>query len=200
MAHRWYVIRTEPRAEFLAAGELQKDGIEIFFPRVKAIKPRIGRTDNPYFPGYLFVRCDPEGSGWPHFRPSHRVLGWVRFGNQIPSLPDDVMQALKESSQAINHEGGLWHRFLAGDKVNVVSSGISGLAEVAEDVKSPNARVRVLLEFMGRLVSAQVPWESLQPVGNQAGNDPRETQRPPRRTRGGRRWVRGVGLRATAVS
>ena len=32
----WYVIRTTPRAEYLAASELVLDGFEVFFPTLKS--------------------------------------------------------------------------------------------------------------------------------------------------------------------
>jgi transcriptional antiterminator RfaH len=188
----WYVVRTEPRAEFLAAGELAKDGFEVFFPRIKADHPRLGHTDIPFFPGYLFLRCEPDGAGWPIFRPAHRVLGWLSFENEIPWLSDAEVSLLKERSMELNHEGGLWRRFHAGEKVSISSNGIQGLAEVVEDTKSPDSRVKVLLEFMGRLVSAQVPWQSVQPVGENR-QDPSKHSR---RTRGRGRWVQGSGPRA----
>ena len=186
MAPRWYAARTEPRTEFLAADELTRDGIQVFFPRVKLPQPRTNQAYIPLFPGYLFLRCDPEAERWPSFRPAHRIIGWVRFGGEIPWLPDEVIEALMEQSEAINRQGGLWRRFQAGEKVQVVSGHLEGLAEVVKDAKSPQARVQVLLEFMGRLVKAHVPWENLRPV------EEREIVRStaPRRTRGRNRWVK----------
>ena len=164
MALKWYAARTEPRAEFLAAGELGRDGFELFFPRVKSPHPRHGHSDAPLFPGYLFLRVDPEGDGWPSFRPGHRILGWVSFGEEVPWLPDDFVADLMERLEKISREGGMWWRFQAGQKVRVVEHSIASIAEVVEDAQSPQSRVKVLMEFMGRLVSAQVPWEHLWPV------------------------------------
>jgi transcription antitermination factor NusG len=114
------------------------------------------------------------------------MIGWVKFGGEIPWLPDEIMSALIERSELINREGGLWTRFQPGEKVQVVSGHLEGLAEVIRGAKSPNARVQVLLEFMGRQVRAQVPWDSLRPIDDH----PVEKQRAPRRTRGKNRWVR----------
>ena len=194
MGLRWYVARTEPRAEFLAAQELSRDGYEIFSPCIKAPRPRPGLTNVPLFPGYLFLRCDPESEGWPVFRGAHRITGWVKFGGEIPCLPDDVMAEMMDRWEMINRQGGMLRRFLPGEKVLVDSGSFQGLAEVVEEAKSPQARAKVLLHFMGRLVQAQVPWENLKPVED----EPWETNQPPRRTRGRGRWIRGFGPRAMA--
>ena len=186
MGLRWYVARTQPRAEFLAANELVRDGHQVFFPRVKAVLPRVGHPDLPLFPGYLFLQCDPDNGGWPSFRPAHRIIGWVRFGGEIPWLPDETVTALMERSEMINRQGGLWRQFLPGDKVDVVSGTLNGMAEVIEAAKSPHARVQVLLQFMGRIVRAQIPWENLRPIEDPGMERPRH----PRRTRGKGRWVR----------
>lgn len=192
MDSNWHVIRTEPRAEYLAADELDRDGFEVFFPRIKVAHPRCGHSDTPIFPGYLFLRLDAQMEGWPVFRPRHRVVNWVRFGDEIPSLPDDAVAELRQRVDTINGEGGLWRGFKPGDKVRVISNTIQGLAEVIEGAKSPQGRVKVLLEFMGRLVRAQIPWDALRPVEEES----EKGRRPLRRTRGGGRWIAGFGLRA----
>ena len=195
MAHRWYAARTRPQAEFLAATELERDGFNIFFPIVKDPKPRKGHTDTPLFPGYLFLSCDPEGEGWPLFRPRHRIAGWVNFEGEIPSLPDEAMAELRQRLNYLNREGGLWRRYQPGETVHVVSGSMESLAEVVEEAKSPQARVRVLLHFMGRLVQAQVPWENLRAVEKPDV----AIQHAPRRTRGRARWNRGFGPTAVAT-
>jgi transcriptional antiterminator RfaH len=187
MSLRWYVIRTEPRSELLAANELSRDGFQVYLPRVRSPLPSHDSPESPLFPGYLFLQCDPDNEGWPLFRRSHRVAGLVNFGGEIPSLPDDVVTKLKEFLDGVNQHGGLWRRFRQGEQVRVTSKSLECLAEVMEESKSPHARVNVVLNFMGRMIRAQVPWNDLRPIEEQ----PQEKPRSPRRTRGGNRWVRG---------
>jgi len=195
MGHRWYVVRINPRSELQAEAELSRDGYEIFSPHIKALNPRQGQLYLPLFPGYLFLRWDMESAGWPTFRPGHRVTGWVRFENEVPYLADEVVAELVEKWDEINRDGGLWRRFKCGEKVRVVSGAIENLAEVMEEPKSPQGRVRVLMEFMGRLVSTRVPWEDLRSIEE----GPLEERRAPRRTRGKGRWINGFGSRVPAT-
>ncbi|MBK35737.1 MAG: hypothetical protein FI731_01885 [SAR202 cluster bacterium] len=200
MSQKWYVARTEPRAEFQAVEELTRDGYEIFFPRIRAQSnrpqaTRPARAEEPMFPGYLFIKCDPATDGWPTFRHYHRIAGWVRFDHEVPYLPEGVMEELIQRWEVISSQGGLPRRFTAGEKVRVLSGNLESLAEVLEEAKSPNAKATVLMHFMGRLIHAQVPWADLRP----ADENPPQMPALPRRTRGRRRWIGGFGPRRIAV-
>jgi len=195
MSAKWYVIKTLPRAEYLAANELDRDGYEVFLPCVKVTDSRAGHMDTPIFPGYLFIRHDAETEGWPTFRAVHRVLGWVEFGDEVPWLPDEVVCDLRGRVEAINEGGGIWHQFQPGERVEIVSKTMQTLGEVVDASPSRHGRVKVLIDFMGRQVSAQVPWDILRPLASTV-----PTTRPaPRRTRGNGRWVRGYGSRVGAA-
>lgn len=186
MTARWYVVKTESRAEYIAANFLEREGHEVFLPKVMSAQPRHGHIDTPLFPGYLFIRCDPDTEGWPSFHSYHRVMGWLNFGGDVPSLPDNVVEDLKELANSTNEMGGMWNQFRPGDRVELVSQTIGGLAEIVSEIKSPQGRAKVLLEFMGRAVMADVPWEILRPVGE--GQDKYQFQ--VRRTRGKGRRIR----------
>jgi transcription antitermination factor NusG len=185
---KWYIVRAEPQADFLAASELLNAGFEIFSPRVKAHQAGNGPHMAALFPGYLFLKWDLEGQGKPSFHGAPHVAGWVNFEGVAPAVPDDVIRELAHRVERINGDGGLWRRFQTGDRVRIVSGKLEGLGEVVEPTSSPQSRVRVLMQFMGRLVSAQVPWNSLEPLGDR----PMERGKLPRRTRGQGRWIRGA--------
>ena len=182
---QWFVIRTQPQAESVAARELGRDGFQVFFPQATTERARGGRGEAPLFPGYLFLQCPPEMAGRSAFRPGHRVAGWVNFSGLVPSVPDEVISELMLRVERINHSGGLWRRFKPGETVKVVSGNVETLAEVVSEAKSPEGRVKVLLSFMGRLVEAQVPRQRLWPAQGPSS----QRARLPRRTRGRGRWI-----------
>lgn len=191
MSEAWYAAHTRPLGEYAATRELNGAGWEAYLPAVRSPQPRTGHGTAPLFPSYLFVRCDltdREGT-LPIFRLSH-VLGLVVFDGEAIAVPDDVIDALRERVDAFNGGGSRWARFKIGDRVRVPMGNTISVAEIVEEAKSPDSRVRVLLEFMGRQVEAQVPWRDVHPDG--ALPEPEDiSKRPPRRTRGRGRFIKG---------
>lgn len=194
MSRHWYVIRTNPQSEHIAATSLEREGLELFFPRVRRTLPRDDCRLVPLFPGYLFLRYDVNKKDRLPVQRLPGISGWVRFGGVVPPVPDEVVSELAQRVETINSEGGLWSRYRRGDTVRVVSGKMDGLAQVVDEPQSPQARVRVLLHFMGRLVPAQVSWQDMRPVQQETDTD--NQGRISRRTRGRGRWIRGFGPRA----
>ena len=190
MGARWYLVRTSPRSESIAANQLERDGYDIFLPCVKVLSSEISYTESPLFPGYLFLRHDVDNQPWPNFRTNHRITGWLKCGDEIPWLSDQIIADLVKRLAEINQRGGQWHRYLVGEKVEIVSGAITGFAEVIRDAKSPNVPVQVVLDFMGRLVRTEVPFQDIKLIKNDNILKPRI----PRRTRGRGRYVRRLNL------
>ena len=197
MRNNWYLVRTRPLSEYMAAAALERSGHEFYFPLVKTPRPRIGYNDAPLFPGYLFVRHKVNGSGLPVIRRMAGIVGWVQFDGFVPSVPDCVITDLAQRVEALNRDGGDWTRYRLGQKVQVVSGKVESVAEVLEEPKSPQSRIRVLLNFMGRLVPARVSWHDLRPISDESAS--LYGWRRPRRTRGNGRWVHGFGPRAAST-
>ena len=196
MAPRWYVIKTRPRSERIAVDALRREGYEYYFPRVELPHKRTGMGTAPPFPRYLFLRWDLDLVHWPPILLMPGILGWVRFDGRIPHVPDEVVGDLARRVRSIKSQGGLWTRFKRGQAVRVTSGMIESLASVVTEPTSPKSRVRVLMEFMGQLVSAEVPLSDLRPVPEDPASD--EEPRSLRRTRGRGRWIRGMGPRSAS--
>ena len=200
MALAWYVARTNPRAEYLARDQLENKGVEYYLPVVSNQSPRKGRQDAPLFPSYLFLRYDTESPESTSLRAIPGLTGLVNFDGVAPLIPDDVIVHLRQLVAEMNESGGVRSRFKPGDQVWVRwgSGETEDLAEIVADTRSAQGRVRVLIEFLGRLVHGDVPRSSIRPVqdGEPAGNKVRSLSR--RRTRGNGRWIEGFGTRAAA--
>ena len=194
MAPAWYVARTGPRAEYLARDQLERKGIEYFLPVVSTSSPRQGREDAPLFPGYLFLRDDRESLGRISLHAMPGLIGLVTFDGVAALVPDDVIGGLRQRVAEMNGSGGLRQRFRPDDPVWIRwgSSETEDLAQVVSDAKSPQGRVRVLMEFMGGLVHADVPQSNIRPARDDEAS--RHQFRVPfhRRTRGKGRYVHGV--------
>lgn len=187
----WYLVQTRSMSEYTAAAAMEKHGYELYFPRMRTPKPRRGHDDTPLFPGYLFVKSDKTSSRLPSIQTISGLIGWVQFDGIAPSIPDKVISELDKRLNLINQTGGYWTRFRRGEQVRVSSGMMDTLAEILEEPKSPESTAQVLLNFMGRLVPTRVPWQDLRSIGD--GEAISYLARPPRRTRGRKRWIHGFG-------
>ena len=197
MPLHWYVARIRPQVEHAAASGLERAGFEVFAPWVRTPHLRMGHRHSLLFPGYLFVRYNVAKWGWPLLDQVPQVLGLVRTGGVAPAVPDEVIADLAQRVKESNQTGGICTRFQPGQRVRVFWGTIETQGEVVEEPKSARKRVRVLMEFLGRIVSAQVPWQNLRPL---QVDDPTmmEQHQNLRRTRGRGRWIQGIGPRLLA--
>ena len=188
MFESWYVIRTVPKSEHQAATEIRELGWEVFSPCTSSPDLRARRPQSALFPGYLFVKCPLTHENQLSVSRARHVAGWVHFEHTIIDVPDEIIRELQSRLEAMNRNHGAWTQFQAGQAVYVTSQLFEGLAEVADDSVSTQGRIRIFLEFMGRLVPAQVPWADLRPI--EIGS-PQSLESSHRRTRGRGRWIRG---------
>lgn len=185
MADCWYVLRTKPRADHFAALVLRREDCEFYFPRVRSSEA--SSEVCPLFPGYIFVKMDPEGTRWPAIARLPGISGWLRFDTEVPSISDEAVSSLTKMVNSINEHGGLWTRFHKGEEVRVVSGPIDLLARVVVEPVSPGDRVRVLMDFLGNKVPTDVPCSNLRPVSRNWSTS--NIHKRERRTRGKGRWI-----------
>lgn len=159
----WFCLRTQPKHEHIAAAHLRDiERIEVFLPRIRFRRgTRRGPvwTTEALFPGYLFARFDwHEHLRRVHYAPG--VAGVVHFGQRWPTVPDAVMAELRllfseQEVRVLPAEPSV------GDRVLISGGVFHGLRAVVTRVMPARARVCVLLDFLGRQTSAQVPVELL---------------------------------------
>src|SRR5258708_7996399 len=76
-------------------------GLEVFEPRLRVERSRrrgLVRLLEPVFPCYIFVRCLLEEHA-DDIRSVNGVSRLVHFGRQIPAVPDEVIDELKQCFQ-----------------------------------------------------------------------------------------------------
>ena len=186
MIGNWYVMRVYPRAVEQAVQALATNGLETYLPKTKSNKIGYEQSYSPLFPGYLFVKCNNETRELPRFRSTSWFSGWVSFDGFVPSLSDQTIAELTYQVEQLSSNNGIWRRFLVGEKVNITSNGIESMGEIMEERRSPQSQAKVLLQFLGRLVEAKVPWKDIRALDSKL-----ETVTPrTRRTRGKGRVIR----------
>jgi transcriptional antiterminator RfaH len=80
----------------------------------------------------------------------------LAFGGRYARIPDEVIGGLKQhtnGSELIE----LRAEFVPGEAVKIVSGALSGLEAVVTQVLPAKERVRILLNFLGQEIQAEVP-------------------------------------------
>jgi len=159
----WYCARTQPKHEHIAAANLsRKLGLEVFHPRLRmerATRRGPVRVIEPLFPCYIFVRCSLEEQV-DQIRYVNGVSSLVHFGPQIPAVPDDVVEDLRqcfESEEPMVVED----HFRPGAEVTVAEGAFLGSRGVVVRVLPARQRVQILLDFLGRTTLTEVDRNSL---------------------------------------
>ena len=161
----WFCLRARPRREHAAATHLhQRTGVEVFSPRIRIAPTMPASTGavggaEALFPGYLFARFNyPQQLR--HVVSTQGVTGMVAFGGKPPTVADGVIEFLRAQVSTANRidpapvfAEGTWVRIVAGCFREVEGQVLS--------FDSKNARVRVLLNLLGRDVQVSVPAQQL---------------------------------------
>ena len=163
----WYTVHTKARQERLAAEHLDRQHYRSYLPLVRQHRRRRGvwqQVTEPLFPGYLFVRLDPERDNTAPIRSTRGVIGLVRFGGRIPPVPDGLIEQLlatrTDPDGALSQE----HLFQAGDRVEIASGPLAGLHAIFL-APTGQQRARLLLDLLGRETPVVLSQNQLVPSG-----------------------------------
>jgi len=161
----WYCVWSRRRQEQLAATHLcGLDGVTVFCPRIqfkKSSRRGVVWVTEAMFPGYLFARCAlPKMHR--QIRYAHGVSGIVRFGDRYPIIEDEVLAQLR------NHTGSaevteLDYKLCEGTQIKITGVAFAGLEAVVTKVLSAKQRVKVLMEFLGTKVEAEIADSNILP-------------------------------------
>lgn len=146
----WYVIQSHPNKEQLLCKQIESLGIEAFYPKIKVkpVNPR-ARKIRPYFPGYLFIRTEPEMIETSALKWMPHSKGIVSFGGEPSIVPDTVINNIlqkigdsKDSLISINEE------INAGTPVLVEYGLFEGYEGIFDLKLEGTDRVRILLKML----------------------------------------------------
>jgi len=185
----WYVVHCKPSKEYSVSKALRETlGLTVYLPA----SPRLlrGKVQSaPYFPGYLFVRADLQQIAPSSINTFPGVVRLLRFGDRPQAVPESVVETIRGflSDPAVQ-QGIPSHDFRPGDNVWLRSGPLRGLHAVFNGPMTPTTRVKVLLQFLGRLNEVEVDVTALAHAHNAPLVGERERTLRTRGTRGrGRR-------------
>jgi transcriptional antiterminator RfaH len=161
--NRWYVAETLPAREDLAIQNLRRQSFQSFCPRFRKVRRHARRQHTvlaPLFPGYVFVRMDPERHAWRSINGTFGVRALICGDRLRPSaLPDAAMHQILSrcEDEVVRH---LLVEPIPGQTVQIVSGPFADRLASIETLDG-KGRVRVLLDLLGTECSV---WTDLSAV------------------------------------
>jgi Transcription antiterminator len=162
---RWYVVHTRPHSEARAIANLEHQAFHVFCPRVpKTVRHarKLSRSMAPLFPDYVFVHLDAARDRWRSINGTRGVVRLISQGDIPAPVPNGVVEALQ--TRADSHGVISWISSLKlGQTVRISDGPFAGLVGTLESLDEAG-RVHVLLQLMGRSVSAAFHGKALVPA------------------------------------
>ncbi len=153
----WYCLRSKPKHEHIAAAHLRLLDVMVFCPRIRfkrATRKGLASVTEAMFPGYLFARF-ALAEMHRQVRYAHGVSGIVRFADRYPTIEEDVLLHL-QGHTGVAGVKELNYEISEGDQVRIVGGAFVGLEALVTRVLSAKERVKILMDFLGRKMEAEV--------------------------------------------
>jgi transcriptional antiterminator RfaH len=165
----WFCLRAQPKHEAIAAAHLRNmSEIEVFLPRIRF--RRATRQGNAWvtealFPGYLFARFDWQSS-LRRVQSARGVSSVVHFGERWPTIDAETIAELRRAV-GTTELCEVPAQLAPGDEVKITTGAFRGLQAVVARVMPSRERVAVLMDFLGRQTSIQIPVDAVIKQGSE---------------------------------
>ena len=164
----WHVIQTAPRAEVHVCRYLALQGVEPYAPQFAPpprTRPGSVRDRQPrwVFPGYVFLRPPQGFDAWDRLRWAPGVHRLLQEGGVPGFIPDAVVAHLRQ--RLARRTVGARRSWQPGERVLVMRGPLREVDAIFDrDLDGP-ARVRILVNLLGRQLPVEVDPATLVPAG-----------------------------------
>ena len=163
-APHWYAVRTRTKSEKWVIQQLAKKGVEGWIPlkwSVRKYPGRVRKTQVPLIHGYAFVHIGR--TDYIKVLEVDGVFEFVRFANEIPTIPDEQIELLKyvtgESMDVLMTDQALER----GDRIEIIGGELTGLTGELVEFKGKH-RVLMRMENVGISFFIEVPKSRLRKI------------------------------------
>ncbi len=168
MGKKWFAVRTKPRREDYARENFERQGYEVYLPKT-LVRRRHARRDSweehAFFPNYLFLHLGSNERRWSSIASTYGAIGAVRFGDNYPLVPEEVISYLMECEDEygrILSESRPGSPFRPEQRVRIVDGSMKGL-EGNFIAMNGKERVQVMLDLLNRRVNVQMHLAHVEP-------------------------------------
>lgn len=164
LTDRWFIAQLKPQGLRLAQENIARQGFQSFCPkRTESVIRGSKRSTKllPLFPGYLFVRVETKQSPWTSLNATRGISRMILADPRAPrALPEPFMAGLLARCDAAGMIGTP-PDISVGDRIRILSGPFSDMVSRIETLE-PDARVSILLSFMGREVRTTIPAQDIE--------------------------------------
>ena len=150
LVKKWFIVQIKPNSYHLAFRNLERQGFETFFPKMKVTIKKENKfisKDVLVFPGYGFVGIHLQNSNWTKINSTYGVSKLLCFNNKPSEVPLDLIVALKNRYK--NNVNQLTNEKLKkGDSIKFNNGPFVDFVANIESVDAKK-RIYILLEVMG---------------------------------------------------
>ena len=158
----WYVLKIKSHAERQVSTLLDMRTAEHYLPLIRSARNH-SRME-PLFPGYLFCHVEIPSVEWVEVR-SLPGISYVLNAQGAPlPVPPDLVESIRVRAE-LEARGPRPCRFVAGERVEIVSGPLRGLGAAFDRRLSPSGRSRVFVHLLARLVPVEIPEAELAKAG-----------------------------------
>lgn len=147
---KWMVAQIKHHSYDLATRNLERQGFETFFPKIKTTIKKEKKFINKYtavFPGYMFVGVDNKNSNWAKINSTYGVVKVLFFNEKTSLISNDIILNLKNRYETeINQKPK--ENVKVGDAIKFNSGPFVNLIARVEAVDKQD-RIFLILEAMG---------------------------------------------------
>ena len=161
----WYIVQFKPNSHKIAVRNLERQGFDTFLPMHEVTRrtaTKFETVTRPLFAGYMFVACDPGNAPWRQINSTRGVSRMLSFAEGPKPMPEALITGLRARCDSVGKVVPL-EDFEAGQSVEMHSGPFANFIATVEQMAS-NARVWVLLDFMGKANRIQVDRQQIQAV------------------------------------
>ena len=163
----WVVANTHANQERLAHDNLLRQGFKVYCPKIRKFTRharRIQQVLRPLFPGYIFIRLNPEREQWRLIDSTFGVRNLIRFGERPGTIPEQFVERLHATeTDGVVSLPKARDRYSVGEQVRLRGGPFEGL--IATVVASSECdRVVVLMELLRRSVRVQLATNEIVPA------------------------------------
>jgi transcriptional antiterminator RfaH len=162
----WYLIMAKPRQEMLARDNLERQGYEVYLPRLHVRRRRNGKyvlVVEPMFPRYFFIRLDKGEDNWAPIRSTYGVSKMVYFGFEPARIADELVDSIKSHDDEHGIQEIAVKELSSGDKIRVIDGVMSGYEGIFQ-AKTGKERVTILLQYADKSTPVEVSVDHVERV------------------------------------